>query len=58
MLLGSERLEAEGRQSNSDAGQTLAWILQASYHRDGSYSKTHEEERVTERDREKRIGAF
>lgn len=52
------RHEAEARRSEANAGRTLAWTFQEPHRRDGSYSKTHQEEMVTERNGEKRIGAF
>lgn len=49
---GSGRHKAEGRRSKTTAGWTIAWILQALHQRDGSYSKIHKEQMVTEKRRE------
>lgn len=49
---GSGRHKAEGRRSKTSAGWTITWILQALHQRDGSYSKIHKEQMVTEKRRE------
>lgn len=51
------RHEGVGRRSKADAGRDT-WILQNAHRRDGSYSKTNKEGMLTERNREKRTGAF